>query len=93
MNTARKGAAAERRARRILEAAGYTVVRSAASKGVVDLVCWNAAGFKLVSVKSGRAYASAAERDALARCAAPANTSKEIWRYPPGSRAPVIERF
>ena len=93
MNTARKGAAAERRARHLLEADGYTVTRAAASKGLVDLVCWNAAGFRLVSVKSGRAYASTAERDALARCPAPANTSKEIWRFPDRCRAPVIERF
>jgi len=93
MNTARKGAAAERRARRILEAAGYTVTRSAASQGVADLVAWDAAGFRLISVKAGRAYASAAERAALATCPAPANTTREIWRYPPGNRAPVIERL
>ena len=93
MNTARKGAAAERRARRILEAAGYTVTRSAASKGVADLVAWDEFGFRLVSVKSGAAYASAAERHALAACPAPANTVREIWRFPPGSRTPEIERL
>ena len=91
MNRAAKGRRFEYKARHLLEAGGYTVTRAAASKGVADLVAWDAAGFKLVSIKSGLSRASAAERDALARCPAPANCTREIWRFPPGSRGPVIE--
>lgn len=91
MNTAHKGRRAEHRARRLLEAAGYTVTRAAASKGVADLVAWNATGFRLVSVKAGGRYASRAERAALAGLAVPAHTSKEIWRFPARCKAPSIE--
>jgi len=40
MNCAAKGRRGEHRARAILESAGFTVVRAAASKGVADLVAW-----------------------------------------------------
>lgn len=93
MNTAHKGRRAEHRARRLLEAAGYTVTRAAGSKGVADLVAWNATGFRLVNVKSGTGRASARERAALARCAVPLNTTREIWRFPDRCRAPMIERL
>ena len=91
MNTAHKGRRAEHRARRLLEADGYTVTRAAGSKGVADLVAWNAAGFRLVSVKSGGRYASRAERAALVGCPVPANCSREVWRFRPRHPAPVIE--
>jgi Holliday junction resolvase len=93
MNTARKGATAERKARHLLEASGFVVVRSAASKGVADLVAWNTLGFLLVSVKSGTARPSALEREALAAVPAPANTSKEFWRFPDRCGTPLIERL
>ncbi|MCX6543787.1 MAG: hypothetical protein NTV05_05165 [Acidobacteria bacterium] len=93
MNTAHKGRRAEHRARHLLEASGYTVTRAAGSKGLADLIAWDAIGFRLISVKSGTAYASALEREALASCLAPANTTKEIWRFPDRCRVPAIERI
>ena len=47
-----KGARLERIAKKRLEARGYTVVRSAGSKGAVDLVAWNAKHTLLIQVKS-----------------------------------------
>ena len=90
VNTARKGRRAEHRARALLEAAGYTVVRAAASKGVCDLVAWNATSIRFVSVKCN-GYASAAEREALQHLPRPASSSIEIWRFPDHCRVPLIE--
>jgi len=41
MNQYRRGARVERLLRKKLESEGYYVVRSAGSKGAVDLVAWN----------------------------------------------------
>jgi Holliday junction resolvase-like predicted endonuclease len=91
MNTAKKGAAAERRAIKILESAGYTASRSAASKGVFDVVAFNGAGLRLIQVKSGGSYASSAEREAMCMAPAPIGATKEIWRFPDRCREPLIE--
>ncbi len=91
MNTAHKGRRAEWKAQRILEAAGYTVTRAAASKGVADLIAFNAIGFRLISVKCGTKYASAIEKEAMRACAVPPNATREVWRFPDYAREPLIE--
>jgi Holliday junction resolvase-like predicted endonuclease len=93
MNTAKKGARAEHRARGLLEAAGYRVCRAAGSKGPADLVAWDTTSIKFISIKSGTTYASAPEREALQLLPRPANASVEIWRFPDRCRAPMIERL
>jgi Holliday junction resolvase-like predicted endonuclease len=93
MNAAAKGRRAEHKARMILVAEGYQVVRAAASKGPADLVAWNATELVLVSVKSGTRYASAEERAVLRSVPRPANSRVEIWRFPDRCLAPVIERL
>jgi Holliday junction resolvase-like predicted endonuclease len=93
MNTAHKGRRGEHRARALLELAGYTVIRAAASKGVCDLVAWDATSIRFVSVKCGSSYASAIERELLEALVRPANSSVEIWRFPNRARAPIIERL
>lgn len=79
----------EYRAQRILEAAGYQTIRAASSKGVVDVV---AIGYcvRLISIKSGSAYASAIEREALEQLKG-CGARIEIWRFPKGCREPLIE--
>ena len=91
MNGSGKGARAERRARHLLEGRGYTVVRSAASKGPVDLVAWNGDGLKLVQVKSGQARPSAAERAAFLLVCIPANATREFWVFRDRCVVPTIE--
>lgn len=93
MNTAHKGRRAEHRARRLLEAAGFSVCRAAGSKGPADLIAWDAVSIRLISVKSGTRYASAIEREALRLLAVPPNATREIWRYPDRCREPLIERL
>lgn len=53
MNRARKGANAERELKKLLEAQGWMVMRSAASKGVFDLAAFGPMGVRLIQVKSG----------------------------------------
>jgi Holliday junction resolvase len=93
VNTARKGRRAEHRARHALEAAGYTVIRAAASKGMADLVAWNGDHVRLVSVKAGGRYVSKWDRAALLTMPRPAGVSVEIWRYAHGSTVPMVERL
>lgn len=93
MNATAKGSRAERRARALLEAAGFVVCRAAGSKGPADLIAWDTTSIKFISVKSGRQYASATEREALHMLPRPAGSSVEIWRFPDRSRAPLIERL
>ncbi len=83
----RSGARLERLARAQLERAGYTVVRSAGSKGVVDLVAWNPTGVRLIQVKAeGAARKSDVER--LKALKHPAGTYVELWeRRPRGAQA------
>jgi Holliday junction resolvase-like predicted endonuclease len=93
MNASAKGRRAEHKARMILVAEGYQVVRAAASKGPADLVAWNAETIVFVSVKSGTKYASADERAALRAVPRPANSRVEVWRFRDRALAPVIERL
>jgi len=93
MNTARKGRAAEHRARHLLEAEGFQVSRAAASKGPADLIAWNAHLIRFVSVKSGTRYASRVEREMLRRMPRPVNSRIEVWRFPPRCRTPLIEHL
>jgi Holliday junction resolvase-like predicted endonuclease len=86
-----KGRLREYRAQRILEAAGYTTTRAAGSKGAADLIAWDTQRIRFISVKSGGAYASAVEREALELLPVPPNASKEIWRMPARCREPLIE--
>ena len=91
MSTATKGRRAEWRARKLLEAAGYTVTRAAGSKGCADLVAWNSVQLRLLNVKSGTKYCGTLEREAFALVPVPPNATKEIWRFPIAAPAPVIE--
>lgn len=62
MNTSAKGATYERDVRRQLEAKGYAVLRSAASKGPFDLVAWNDVRLGFFQLKCGRASCRSVER-------------------------------
>jgi Holliday junction resolvase len=91
MSTATKGRRAEHRARNILRDAGYQVTRAAGSKGPADLIAWNTAAIRFISVKRGTVYLSSVEREALMLGAFPPNSTVECWRFPLGCREPLIE--
>ena len=78
----RKGVRREHQARQLLRAAGYTVARTAQSRGPFDLVALNNQHVRLVAVKAGTARHTPQERAALADVAAPPCVTKELWTFP-----------
>jgi Holliday junction resolvase len=93
MNSKAKGSRAERRAMRILEAAGYVCTRAGASLGLFDVIAVGPSDVRLVQVKAGTKYLSGEEREQIVALAVPAMVSKEAWRFPDRCRAPLIERL
>ena len=79
VKTYAKGCRLENRARTMLEKQGYYVIRSAGSKGVIDLVAVSWRGIKLIQVKSRGI--SKAEVDAIMDLRVPQNVHKEIWLW------------
>lgn len=80
-----RGYRAERKAREALEGEGYTVVRSAASKGPFDLVAFNAERVRFVQVKrvkGGRLPPK--EAGALRSVPVPPCATRELWVYRDG---------
>lgn len=80
MSTASKGRAREHNARAWLEDMGYTVVRSAGSKGCWDLVGICRTGIALVQCKTGR-WPGTDELRELADFVAPGNARKLTVRF------------
>lgn len=89
MNTAAKGRHLEHRSRRLLEADGFTVTRSAGSKGTWDLIAMNATELVLVQVKATRPPTPAERaRLALAPCPPTVRRLVHVWRH--RARAPDV---
>ena len=78
-----KGARLERLARRELERLGYAVIRSAGSKGAVDLVAFSPRRILLVQVKGGRV--TSADRQKLAAFPAPKIARRQLWQRANGA--------
>lgn len=80
-----KGARLERIAKKRLEARGYTVVRSAGSKGAVDLVAWNAKHTLLIQVKSNGQVTPNDTKKLLAFPIPARQVYREMWEYNRGN--------
>lgn len=93
MKCGAKGRRGEYKAIAQLEAQGYVCVRAAGSKGVFDLVAISATEIRLLQVKSGTRNASPEERARLAACPVPPGVSKELWRFLPRAKVPLIARL
>ena len=93
MNAKAKGSRAERRAIRILEAAGYACTRAGGSFGLFDVVAVGPNDVRLIQVKAGGSHVSAFERNQIQALPVPANVTREAWRFPDRCRAPLIERW
>ena len=89
VNTAAKGRRLEHRNRQLLEAAGYSVLRAAASKGDFDLVGYSAAGWCLVQVKAARPPGPM-ERRALAEAPCPPACTRLVHVWKPRARLPEV---
>jgi Holliday junction resolvase len=82
VNAKAKGSRAERRAIRLLEAAGYVCTKAGGSLGLFDVIAIGPADVRLLQVKAGTKYLSAVEREQIAALTVPANVSRECWRFP-----------
>jgi Holliday junction resolvase len=93
MNAKAKGARAERRARAILEARGWTVIRAGGSLGPFDLVAVSRSGLRLLQIKCNRGPGRR-ERAALAAFNnMPRGATRELWLFRDRNRTPQIEVF
>ena len=81
MNAGRKGSKNERKTIALLESIGYRCTRSAASKGVWDVVGVSSTDFVLVQCKTNR-WPSVIELEAMENFPAPSNARKiiHLWR-------------
>jgi hypothetical protein len=78
---------------RLLEASGYICTKAGGSLGLFDVVAIGAEDVRLLQVKSGGASLSRKDRARLQALDVPANTTREVWRFPDRCRAPLIERL
>lgn len=92
MNTKAKGSRNERKAKQILERAGYVCTKSGASLGVFDIIAENPLGVRHVQVKSNRIPDPIERKDmANMRRQLPANSTVEFWVFYDGNTKPRIE--
>ncbi|MCK6553325.1 hypothetical protein L6Q96_01865 [Candidatus Binatia bacterium] len=89
MNTSAKGRRLEGRSKAVLEAAGYTVIRAAASKGPFDLVGWSATDVVPVQCKANRPPGPG-EREALRLVPVPPNGRRLIHVWMDRQRWPRV---
>ncbi len=89
VNTARKGRRLEHRSRDILEAAGYSVVRAAASKGSWDLVGVGSTDVVLCQVKAN-AWPGTVEMEQLRAFPCPPNCRRLVHRWRDRQRVPDV---
>jgi Holliday junction resolvase len=92
MNAKAKGSRNERRSRVVLEAAGYLVIRAAASLGAWDLIGIGSTDIVLCQVKT-RDWPSATEFEILRNFSAPTNARKLVHRWRDGQRQPDVRRL
>ncbi len=89
MNTAKKGRRNEHRTKEILEADGYIVTRSAASKGAVDLIGIKEDGILLVQVKTNKGCGRA-ELETFRGMKVPACVTKQVYVWKDYQRLPTV---
>lgn len=90
MSAKSKGSRNERRAIKVLEAAGYTCTKAGGSLGLFDIVAISKQGIRLVQVKTGR-NAPPHEREAIAEFDNfPPGSTKELWIWFDYQRQPQI---
>lgn len=78
MSRYQKGYRVERKAIEELKRKGFSVVRSAGSHGVVDIVAFNEKKYLLLQIKSNN-KAPKEEQKRLASLPSPENSEKQIW--------------
>jgi len=94
VNTKAKGTRTEHKVIKLIEAAGYQCIRSAASLGPFDVVATNRLGMRCIQVKCN-AWPGPEEREDLRMAARrlPANALVECWRWNDNAREPIIKQL
>ena len=92
VNNKAKGSRNERRSMALLEAAGYSCTRAAASLGVFDIIGISSTDFVAIQVKSNR-WPDAAETETLKSFPAPANCRKLVHRWRDRQRQPDVKEL
>ena len=92
MNAKRKGTRNEHRSMRLLEAAGYSVTRAAASLGAWDLIGIGSTDVVLVQVKSND-WPRSAEMEALEGFKVPINCRRLVHRWRDRQRMPDVREL
>ena len=92
MNSKRKGTRNEHRSLQLLEAAGYSCVRAAASLGVWDIVGIGSNDLVLLQVKS-RDWPGSVEMEALKNFPCPLNCKKLVHRWRDRQRLPDVKEL
>jgi len=92
MNRKAKGGRNERKAKKILERAGYVCTKSGGSLGAFDVIAENPLGIRHIQVKSNR-IPDPVERESMAAMKAqlPVNSTVEYWVFYDGQGEPRIE--
>jgi len=85
-----QGRRAEYKSMRVLEACGYTVTRSASSKGRWDVVGVSGTDVLLVQVKAGKTAPARAEMDSLRELRRPPNCRVLVHWWKERAREPVV---
>ena len=77
----RRGRDLENRTRKELERHNFTVVRSAGSKGTIDIVAWDRLWLRLIQVKTSTRDVTPVEREALEELWIPRGARVELWTW------------
>jgi Holliday junction resolvase hjc len=89
----RKGTYYEYKIGKLLLARGYYIVRSAGSRGIVDLVAIGRHHTLLIQAKSGSSPFNAAARQLFLDLPAPRNCIKELWEWKSPGKPPIITKL
>jgi Holliday junction resolvase len=92
VNTKKKGSRNEHRSMALLEAAGYSCTRAAASLGVFDIVGVSRSDIVLVQCKSN-AWPRSEEMEQIRDFVCPPNTKKLIHRWRDRVRLPDVKEI
>ena len=87
-----KGARTERKAKKILESAGYFVIKAGASLGEWDLVAIGKKQCRLIQVKTNR-RPGRVEMEQMREFKSPNYATKELWVWKDYAREPIIEEL
>jgi Holliday junction resolvase len=92
VNTKGKGARNEHRSMRLMEAAGYSCTRAAASLGVFDIVAVGSTDIALIQVKSNR-WPCEIEMEDIRQFKCPPSCKKLIHRWRDRQRLPDVKEI